>query len=87
MKIKPISCELHDYLEIACLYEYHIKLTLINHKTIDGIARDIITTDEKREFLIIDNKEAQKIELNQLGKMTVLTPNAKFSEVIFEVTQ
>lgn len=87
MKTKPISYDLHDYLEIACLYGYRLKLTLINHKTIEGIARDIITTDEKREFLIIDNKEVQKIELNQLGKMTVLTPNAKFSEVIFEVTQ
>lgn len=78
-----ISCELHDYFEIACIYGYRLKLTLKDNKTIEGLALDLITTPEKREFLIIDNKEVPKIELKQLSKMEVLTPGAKFSEVIF----
>jgi Rho-binding antiterminator len=79
-----ISCELHDYLEIACLYGYRVKLTLKDHRIIEGKAIDVLTNTEKREYLIIDNgREQQQIESNQLGKMQVLTANAKFKEVFF----
>jgi len=78
-----ISCELHDYLEIACIYGYRVKLTLKDHQIIEGKASDIQTTAEKREYLVIDNGQKQQIELNQIGKMQVLTPNAKFTQVIF----
>ena len=76
-----ISCELHDYLEIACLYGYRVKLTLKDHQTVEGKAIDTFTTAEKREYLLIDD---QQIELNRVKKLQVLTPNAKFSEVVFE---
>lgn len=79
-----ISCELHDYLEIACLYGYRVKLTLKNQKIIEGKALDVLTTSEKREYLVIDNGKAQQqIESNQLHKMQVMTPHATFKEVIF----
>jgi Rho-binding antiterminator len=83
MKITPMPCELHDYLEIACMYGYRVKLTLKDRKTIEGLAINIITTAEKREFLLIENEGIHKIDLNQLSKMKVLTPNAKFSDVTF----
>ena len=79
-----ISCELHDYLEIACMYGYRVKLTIKNQQTIEGKAVDTVTTAEKREYLVIDNgHEQQQIELNQLVKMDVLTPDAKFKKVSF----
>ena len=79
-----ISCELHDYLEIACMYGYRVKLTIKNHQTIEGKAVDTVTTAEKREYLVIDNgHEKHEVELNQLVKMEVLTPNAKFKKVSF----
>jgi len=79
-----ISCELHDYLEIACMYGYCVKLTLKGHPTIEGKALDMLTTSGNQEYLVIDiGHQKQQIELNQLAKMQVLTPNAKFNEVIF----
>jgi Rho-binding antiterminator len=79
-----ISCELHDYLEIACMYGYRVKLTLKDHQIIEGKALDILTSAEKREYVVIDDGHGQQqIELNQLGKMQVLTPNANFKEVYF----
>jgi len=79
-----ISCELHDYLEIACMYGYRVRLTIKNHQTIEGKAIDTVTTAEKREYLVIDNgHEKHEVELNQLVKMEVLTPNAKFKKVSF----
>jgi Rho-binding antiterminator len=78
-----ISCELHDYLEIACLYAYQVRLILKDQQIIEGKALDTMTTAEKREYLVIDNGKKQPIELRQIKKLQVLTANAKFSEVVF----
>jgi Rho-binding antiterminator len=78
-----ISCELHDYIEIACMHGYRVKLELKNGQILEGKAKDIITTSEKRELLVIDNGHNQQVELNQLAKMTTLTPHAAFQEIKF----
>jgi Rho-binding antiterminator len=75
-----ISCELHDYIEIACLYGYQVKLTLKNHSTLVGKAIDIVTED-KREFWLIEGNEPQRIDLTEIAKIEVLTANAKFTEL------
>ncbi len=79
-----ISCELHDFVEVACMYGYQLKLFLKNNQIMEGKAVDIVNSPEKQECLIIENDSRQQIELIKLAKMQVLTPNAKFSEVIFE---
>lgn len=79
-----ISCELHDFVEVACMYGYQLKLILKNNQIVEGKALDIVTSPKKRECLVIDSDEIQQVELTQLVKMQVLTPNAKFSEVIFQ---
>jgi Rho-binding antiterminator len=79
-----ISCDLHDYLEIACMYGYRVKLTLKDHQILEGKAVDTLATAEKCEYLVInDGSEQRRIELNQLAKMQVLTPNANFKEIFF----
>lgn len=83
MNACSISCELHDYLEIACLYGYQVRLTLKDRQIIEGKAIDTLTTAEKREYLIIDSGQRLQIELNQLVKLQVLTPDAKFKAVNF----
>lgn len=79
-----ISCELHDFVEVACMYGYQLKLVLKNNQIVEGKAIDIVNSPEKRECLVIDSDSRQQIELTQLAKMQVLTPNAKFSEVVFQ---
>ncbi|MDX8127842.1 Rho-binding antiterminator [Methylomonas sp. OY6] len=76
----PISCELHDYLEIACLYGYQVRLTLKDQQILEGQAIDTMTSPEKREYRRIEDKQ---IELNQIKKLQVLTPKAKFQEIVF----
>lgn len=78
-----ISCELHDFVEVACMYGYQLKLILKNNQVIEGKAVDIVNSPERRECLVIDNDSRQQIELTQLAKMQVLTPHAKFNEVVF----
>jgi Rho-binding antiterminator len=77
-----ISCHLHDYLEIACLYGYQVKVSLNSGEKVEGKALHLQTID-KREYLLLDGQTPHRIELNQLKKLQVLTPNAKFTEVNF----
>ncbi len=79
-----ISCELHDFVEVACMYSYRIKLILKNNQIIEGKAVDIVNSPEKGECLVIDSDSRQHIELVQLAKIEVLTPNAKFREAVFQ---
>lgn len=83
MNQENISCELHDFIEVACMYGYEVKLELRDNQIVKGKAIDISTSNDKREYLIINNGQEQQIELTKLIKMTVLTPNAKFTEVNF----
>lgn len=82
MPTKSISCDLHDYLEIACMYHYQVKLQLKDNQSLEGKAVDVITID-KCEYLVIDADQRREIELTQLVKLQVLTPGAKFKEVRF----
>lgn len=79
-----ISCELHDFVEVACMYGYRLRLILKNNQVIEGKAIDIVNSPERHECLVIDSDSQQQIELTQLAKMEVLTPNARFSEVVFD---
>ena len=78
-----VACDLHDFIEIACIYHYQVKLTLKDQTSIEGKAIDILIGSDKREYLVIDTGQKQQIELNQLRKLQVLTPKAQFTEVSF----
>ena len=79
---KPISCNLHDYLEIACMYHYQVKIVLNDNQSLEGKAMDIVNS-AGREYLIIENDQKHPIELNRLVKLKALTPNVIFDEIHF----
>lgn len=78
-----ISCELHDYIEIACMHGYRVKLTLRDGQTVEGKALDTLTTADKREYLVIDSGQKEQVELNRIAKMKAVTPHAVFTDVSF----
>lgn len=82
-----ISCELHDYIEVACMYGYQIRLILKDQSTMEGKAKDILTDAEKREFMLLETESgSRQVELISLDKLQVLTPGARFTEVVFSGT-
>lgn len=82
-----ISCELHDYIEVACMYGYQIRLIMKDQSTMEGKAKDILTDVEKREFLLLETESgSRQVELISLDKLQVLTPGARFTEVVFSGT-
>ncbi|GAB4265315.1 MAG: Rho-binding antiterminator [Methylomicrobium sp.] len=84
MNDRLIACELHDYVEIACLHRYEVKLTLTDNRCVRGKALDISTEPDKREYLLVENGAKQKIELTQIVTLETLTPGARFQHVRFK---
>jgi Rho-binding antiterminator len=80
-----ISCQLHDYIEIACLYHYRVRLTLQDGSRLSGRAVDTGIGENKAEFLKVET-DAGVVAINQndLRLMQALDDNPHFSRVEFE---
>ncbi|TDP75157.1 Rof transcriptional antiterminator [Bradymonas sediminis] len=83
-----ISCHLHDYIEVACLFGYAVNLTLKTQESVEGRVKDIVSDAEKREYVLLETDSGdEQIELTSLARMQVLTPGARFSDVVFSVPE
>ncbi|MDG1904558.1 MAG: Rho-binding antiterminator [Arenicella sp.] len=96
MPVQPLSCDLHDYIEIACLYSYALKLTLTDSTVINAVAIDTKMSN-KQEFIVVkdvkvesgkpewtDNEHSLvEIPLKSLDKIEALSLNAKFGVIKF----
>ena len=85
---KILSCDLHDYLEIACLYRYRVKLLSNTGEEYVGIPQTTLTrriSSRKQEVLLFCCEGGDEIELGllTLREMHVLTPQARFTFVKF----
>jgi Rho-binding antiterminator len=85
---RVLSCDLHDYLEIACLYRYRVTFVLITGDEYTGTPKTIVTKSagtKKYEVLLFapDNGDSVEIELLLLKTMHVHTPHAKFTDINF----
>lgn len=85
---KILNCDLHDYLEIACLYQYHVTLILRSGDEYRGIPQTTCAKtkgDTKYEVLIFkcDDGDTIDVDLLQLTSMQVNTPNEKFTHISF----
>jgi len=79
-----ISCHEYDYIEIACMYHYPVKLTLSNGSEVTGISLDTARNDTKQECLKVEVNGVQEfIILNQVSKLTALIDNPYFTVVKF----
>jgi len=58
-----ISCDLHDYIEISCMYRLPIELQLKEGVTQQGTARDTAKNTNGEECLLLaDNKDKSPAE-------------------------
>ncbi len=79
-----LSCDQHDYIEIACMYKYKVKLILIDGSTLEGVCLDTLYNETKQECIkvIIDDKQ-QVIQLETILKIQAITENPYFDIVDF----
>ena len=79
-----ISCHEYDYIEIACMYRYEVKVCMVDNTEITGIALDTTRNEKKQECLKLSiKKETKLIVLNRVASLTVLTKNPHFECVRF----
>lgn len=89
-KAMAISCEQQDFLEIACMHQYKLELTLLSGDTLFVQALDVktIRLDEKAcevlSVAVLNHDKHQNIFTDQLKSMSALTANPYFSTIHFQ---
>ena len=84
-----ISCDLHDYIEIACMYRLPIELQLKDGATQQGTAMDIKKNTSGEECLLLSSDqtdssaESSLVVLDQIKTMCALVSNPHFNVVNF----
>ncbi|MCQ4346906.1 Rho-binding antiterminator [Pseudomonas stutzeri] len=79
---RPLACDLHDYLEIACLYGYRLRIELTDGDWLTGVALDTRTLSGKEELLVRSAGREHALRLDRLRAITALTPGARFGRVL-----
>lgn len=79
-----ISCANHDYIEIACMYRFEIRLVLKNGQVEQGKAFQTTLNKNKEECLVLETQAANKlIVLEQVVSIEAVTENPHFGKVDF----
>jgi Rho-binding antiterminator len=79
---EPIECELHDYVEIACLYGYRLSIELVDGTSFKATAVTTRNTPEE-EFLVLAGSDAAgEVRLDRIMAITALDAGARFGRVL-----
>lgn len=81
-RYQPLNCDLHDYLEIACMHDYRLQIELVDGVTF--VARALTTrTLAGEEFLLLHRDAGPlQVRLDHLLAITPLDDNASFGRVV-----
>jgi len=80
----PIDCSLYDYVEIACMYRYPVRVATSDGETVTGVAVDTVTGADKSEFLALDvDGCVRRLRLDTLEELEPMVGNARFGKVRF----
>ncbi len=82
-----ISCQQYDYIEVACLYQIPVKLTLLSGKIIEGKAMDTRYNENKKESIVIHDPLGEVVvPTEELLTMQALIANTHFDTIQFTQT-
>lgn len=83
-EIHPISCELYDYVELACLYRHDVRVQTTDGQALTGTALDARSDGLGNEFLVLRAPDRTLlVRLNAVTTMETLTDGARAGEVRF----
>ncbi len=82
-----ISCNQHDYIEIACMYRLPLVLTLMDGSIIACEAKDTLRNAQKQECLLVTQEGGDVLViLDELKSMRATIENPHFDLVVFHST-
>ena len=80
-----LNCDLHDYIEIVCLYHYPLKLTLNSGAVLSGTALTTRYNQQRQECLVIkQNDSEQQVVLEDIALLEVTVQNPHLQQVRFK---
>ncbi|WP_215396753.1 Rho-binding antiterminator [Rheinheimera oceanensis] len=80
-----LKCDLHDYIEIVCLYHYPLKLTLSSGAVLSGTAETTCYNNQRQECLVIkQNDSEQLVVLDDIALLEVTVTNPHLQQVRFK---
>jgi Rho-binding antiterminator len=80
-----LSCDLHDYIEIVCLYQYPLKLTLSSGAVLTGTARTTNLNDQRQECLVLKQHAAEQlVVLDDIALLEVTIANPHLQQIRFK---
>lgn len=83
-EVPLISCINHDYVEIACMYGFEIRLVLKNDQIVQGKAIQTAYNENMEECVVLHMQHGnEKIVLDQLASMEAVTKNPHFDKINF----
>ncbi len=80
-----LQCDLHDYLEIACLYGIAVQLSLKGGAQITGTPMTTRANSETGEFLDFrdhQEEDIRSVPVLSITSMQALTANPHFDKVV-----
>lgn len=79
-----ISCEEYDYIEIACMHRYPIKLTMKSGEVLTGIALDTARNESRQECIKLKADGGETlVVLDDIAILDVGVDNPHFERVSF----
>jgi len=79
-----IGCNEYDYIEIACMHQYPVKIVMKAGGFVQGKALDVKINQSRKECIKISNDGKETlVELDTISKLEVLVENPHFEEIEF----
>ncbi|MCC4797733.1 Rho-binding antiterminator [Enterovibrio norvegicus] len=79
-----INCSDYDYIEVACLFHYPVKITLKSGDVVEGIAEDTTHNEDRDECLVLRrDRQTSEVVLTQIHTIDVLVKNPHFQQMTF----
>lgn len=80
---RPISCDLHDHLEIACLRRLRLRVELTDATQVEGRALTTVSTADKEEFLRLECPDGlRELRLDRLHAISALDDESGFGRIV-----
>ncbi|MBO0213558.1 Rho-binding antiterminator [Vibrio sp. Vb2880] len=80
-----ISCSQYDAIELACVYQFPVAVTLLNGDVVQGIAKGTGYNAERQECLVLQQAECERwVATATLRRMQVLIENPHLSDIHFQ---
>ncbi|WP_105168970.1 Rho-binding antiterminator [Pseudoalteromonas sp. T1lg23B] len=82
-----LSCNEHDYIEIVCMYQYPVRLTLKTGRIVVGIAVDTKRNETRQECIQLKHDgQMDLVVLDEIVKLAVTVANPHISEITFSAS-